>query len=117
MKYGFVGDPANASWCQGQTGVSPNGNIGADSMISVLAHEIEEATTDPYVAGTVWRDSSGYENADKCAWTWGTTFNYNGAYANMKGSNTSYLVQQGFGLLSNTPGTGKDTWTGNCSNG
>ena len=52
---------------------SPNGNSGADGMINILAHEIEEATTDEDL--NAWYDTRGYENADKCAWTFGATQN------------------------------------------
>ena len=41
-------------------------------MASVIAHELEEAATDPDL--NAWYDSRGYENADKCAWTFGTTY-------------------------------------------
>lgn len=103
MKYGFVGNSTNVTACQGQTGGSPNGDIGADSMISVLLHEIEEAITDPNVTGVAWRDSVGNENADKCAWTWGTiSTDANGISSNMTGTQgglqLKYLVQQGFAL-------------------
>ena len=42
-------------------------------MVSVIAHELEEAATDPDL--NAWYDNRGYENADKCAWTFGTTYN------------------------------------------
>lgn len=72
-KYAFVGDADNqcAASCEDQTGPSPNRNPGADGMASVIAHELEEATTDPDL--NAWFDSRGNENADKCAWTFGTT--------------------------------------------
>ena len=51
-------------------------------MASIIAHELEEAVTDPDL--NAWYDSRGYENADKCAWTFGTTYTAaNGAEANM----------------------------------
>lgn len=40
----------------------PNGNDGADGMVSVIAHELAETVSDP-VSGW-WRDSDGEENAD-----------------------------------------------------
>jgi len=49
---------------------SPNGDPHADAVANVLAHEIEETTTDMF--GTAWWDGRGYENADKCAWTFGS---------------------------------------------
>ncbi len=39
-------------------------------MASIIAHELEEATTDPDL--NAWYDRRGRENADKCAWTFGT---------------------------------------------
>jgi hypothetical protein len=62
-------------------------------MASVIAHELEEAATDPELSG--WYDSSGAENADKCAWTFGTTYaTANGAQANMQIGSMNYLIQQ-----------------------
>ena len=72
---------------------SPNGDAAADTEVNTLAHEIEEANTDPQL--NAWYDNSGYENADKCAWTFGTTFTTsNGAKANMTLGTKSFLVQQ-----------------------
>jgi hypothetical protein len=71
MKYSFVGNAGTNSGCVAQTAASPNNNPGADGMLSVITHELEEAITDP--DGTGWWDAAtGMENSDKCAWTWGT---------------------------------------------
>ncbi|PTL75262.1 hypothetical protein [Vitiosangium sp. GDMCC 1.1324] len=93
IKYSFVGNPDRCpSSCAAQT-TGPNGNAGADGMASILAHELEEAVTDPDL--NAWYDNRGYENADKCAWTWGTTYTTaNGAKANMKLGTRDYLIQQ-----------------------
>jgi hypothetical protein len=93
IKYAFVGDPgANAS-CSMQTSVSPNGLPGPDAMASVIAHELEEAATDPDL--NAWYDRRGYENADKCAWTFGTTYTTaNGSKANMKLGGLDFLIQR-----------------------
>src|SRR5258706_7004702 len=71
IKYSFVGDAATQcpSGCMAQT-TSPNGDAGADGMASVMAHEFEEATSDPDL--NAWYDTRGAENADKGAWTFGT---------------------------------------------
>jgi hypothetical protein len=61
-------------------------------MASVIAHELEETTTDPDL--NAWYDNSGMENADKCAWTFGRTYNTNGAKANMKLGTKNYLIQR-----------------------
>ncbi len=80
--YAYPGSCTNGS-------PSPNGDPGADGEVSVLAHEIEETTTD--MMGNAWYDSQGYENADKCAWTWGTS--YNGT-SNVTIGGKAFLVQQ-----------------------
>ncbi|MBI3756693.1 MAG: hypothetical protein HY267_01825 [Deltaproteobacteria bacterium] len=86
IRYSFVGNANRClSSCAIQS-VSPNGNAGVDGMISVLAHELEEMVTDPNL--NAWYDSRGYENADKCAWTFGqvpgTQYQVaNGAWANV----------------------------------
>jgi len=93
IKYAFVGNPDRCpSACEEQT-IGPNGNAGADGMASIIAHELEEATTDPDL--NAWYDRRGFENADKCAWTFGATYIApNGAAANMKLGSRDYLIQQ-----------------------
>jgi len=93
IKYSFVGNPDRCpSACEAQT-TSPNGNAGADGMASVLAHELEEAVTDPDL--NAWYDTLGQENADKCAWKFGTTYTVsNGSQANMKLGARDFLIQQ-----------------------
>jgi hypothetical protein len=72
---------------------SPNADPAADAEVNTLAHEIEETTTD--MMGNAWYDRRGYENADKCAWKWGTTYTTgNGGVANMKLGTKDFLVQQ-----------------------
>jgi hypothetical protein len=94
VKYSFVGDASkNLSACAAQTTSSPNGNPAADAMISVIAHELEEAVTDPDL--NAWFDSRGYENADKCAWTFGSTYTVaNGSIANMNLGGLDFLIQR-----------------------
>ena len=94
VQYSFVGNPARClSSCAWQSTISPNNNPGADGMASILAHELEEAQTDPTL--TAWFDNIGQENADKCAWTFGTTYDPgNGSVANMKLGARDYLIQQ-----------------------
>jgi hypothetical protein len=93
IKYSFVGNPDRCpSACAAQT-TGPNGNAGADGMASIIAHELEEAVTDPDL--NAWYDRRGYENADKCAWKFGTTYTVaNGAKANVKLGARDYLIQQ-----------------------
>jgi Phosphate-induced protein 1 conserved region len=93
IKYSFVGNPDRCpSGCEAQT-TGPNGNAGADGMASIIAHELEEAVTDPDL--NAWYDVRGAENADKCAWTFGSTSTAgNGAAYNMTLGSRNYLIQQ-----------------------
>jgi hypothetical protein len=62
-------------------------------MASIISHELEEAVTDPDL--NAWYDRRGQENADKCAWTFGTQYTTgNGAKANVHLSTRDYLIQQ-----------------------
>jgi Phosphate-induced protein 1 conserved region len=93
IKYAFIGNPDRClSACAQQT-TSPNGNAGADGMASIIAHELEETVTDPDL--NAWYDVRGQENADKCAWTFGTTYTAsNGSQANMHLGTMDYLIQR-----------------------
>jgi len=93
IKYSFVGNAARCiTSCAGQS-TGPNGNAGADGMASIIAHELEETATDPDL--NAWYDSSGAENADKCAWTFGTTSTAaNGSKYNMTLGTRQYYIQQ-----------------------
>ena len=67
-------------------------------MVSIIAHELEETTTDPDVSAG-WFDSKGAENADKCAWTFGAplvTFS----------NNTKWKIQGEWSNAAYTAGTG-----------
>jgi len=80
--------------CTGSTSATTaNGDPAADYEVNTLAHEIEETTTD--MLGTAWWDNRGYENADKCAWNFGTTYtSTSGAKVNMNIGGKDFLVQQ-----------------------
>jgi hypothetical protein len=84
-------DQAYPGACTNGTG-APNGDAGADSEVNTLAHEIEETTTDEMA--NAWWDRQGYENADKCAWTWGTTSTVGGGVWNITIGTKHFLVQQ-----------------------
>jgi Phosphate-induced protein 1 conserved region len=106
IQYSFVGNANRClNGCAAQT-ISPNGNAGVDGMLSVVAHELEEATTDPQL--NAWYDSAGAENADKCAWTFGQnqTQLLSGAYYNMtlpavSVANRNYLIQRNLSASDN----------------
>jgi len=93
VRYSFVGNAARClSSCAAQS-VSPNGNAGIDGSVSVLTHELEEATTDADPRSG-WADAGGAENADKCAWTFGKTYPVGGAYYNMTFGGRNWLIQR-----------------------
>ena len=106
VRYSFVGNANRClNACAAQT-TGPNGNAGVDAMISVVAHELEEATTDPDPRSG-WADSGGAENADKCAWTFGSRqFTApNGAIYNQTlsggGVTRNYLIQRNLAAVDN----------------
>ncbi|CAN5811943.1 hypothetical protein BH11GEM2_BH11GEM2_04960 [soil metagenome] len=92
----YAAMPYNQQYVSGCTSqyASPNADAAANSEVNTLAHEIEETTTD--AMGNAWYDSRGYENADKCAWTWGTvqTAGNGGKYNMTFADGKQYLVQQ-----------------------
>jgi Phosphate-induced protein 1 conserved region. len=111
----FVGDTGACDSCNlkkeylkfGFTN-SPNDDWSADSMISALLHELVETVTDPDPSTNVaWQDFNQYENADKCAWTFGQPYiTENGSAANMIIGTRHFMVQQNWVL---------DSTGGHCS--
>jgi hypothetical protein len=81
----FVNGPAS------DAGISPNGDLAADGIVSVVAHELAETASDPDINAWI-----GFqENADTCAWTFGATYQTEaGAPANMRLNGRDWLVQQ-----------------------
>jgi len=105
VQFSFVGDSGASTSCT-DTNImskSPNSNPSADAMVSVIAHELVETVSDPLL--NAWYDSTpkgGYENADKCAWYFGTpttnptnTFSAaNGARANSVAGTYNFYLQE-----------------------
>lgn len=93
FRYAFVGAPGRApSRCAAQS-VGPNGTLGADASASLVAAAPFDAVTDPDL--DAWYDHLGLEGADKCVWTFGTTYRApNGALANVRLGARDYLLQQ-----------------------
>eukprot|EP00897_Mesotaenium_endlicherianum_P000059 jgi/Mesen1/10053/ME000073S09332 len=115
IKYAFVGNPAtqciNGCASQFYSGyAAPNGDTGADGMVNIIAHELEEAATDPQL--NAWYNSAGYENADICVWSWGTVLKTAAAVNKVNvGSYVSIYTQNGYKGTENTmeapvPGVG-----------
>ncbi|HET9209507.1 MAG TPA: hypothetical protein VFR03_03880 [Thermoanaerobaculia bacterium] len=95
IKFAFIGDATDlcSNGCTRLRFHSPNDNIGADGMASVIAHELSEAVTDPQFTG--WYSSDGEENADKCSFTFGDIYTApNGAGANVQMGTRDYLIQR-----------------------
>lgn len=105
IQYAMVGDPANCLDGCGLTtqfqdaGISksPNDNWSADSMASVVIHELSEAMTDPQpYDAPAWQDSyQSAENGDMCAWRFDPTYpTLGGSRANVRFGGRDYLIQQ-----------------------
>jgi hypothetical protein len=95
IKYAFVGNAARclSNCASPNLGIGPNGNAGADAMASIMAHELNEAVTDPDL--NAWFDSSGEEVADKCNFIFGSVFTApNGAPANVTLGDRNFLIQK-----------------------
>jgi hypothetical protein len=94
FKFGFVGSTARCpSACAAQSNGSPNNNVEADGMASIIAHELTETTSDPEL--DAWFDDAGLENADKCAWNFGNVYASpgGGGYANTQVGSRYFLLQ------------------------
>ncbi len=71
---------------------------GLAALANVSGHELSEARTDPFL--NAWYDSAGAENADKCAWSFGTpllTFSNNSQWK-IQGnwSNNAFNARTGY---------------------
>ncbi len=73
------------------SGASPTSDPAAAAEVNVLAHETEETTTDEDL--NAWYDRRGYENADKCAWNFGTTTSTSTGTANQTMGGVNWLIQ------------------------
>jgi hypothetical protein len=95
IKFAFVGNSARClnNCAAPNIGAGPNGNVGADGMANIMAHELNETVTDPDL--NAWFDSSGLEVGDKCNFTFGPEFtSANGAPANITLGNRNFLIQE-----------------------
>jgi hypothetical protein len=83
-------DPADTSGLRSQ---------GLAALANVTGHELSEARTDPDL--NAWYDSSGNENADKCAWSFSgslLTFSNNTMWK-IQGNWSNSAFNGGFGYL------------------
>ena len=93
IKYSFVGSPSRCPSSCAIQNPGPNGDLNTDGMASIIAHEMEEALTDPDL-NAWWQTSTGMENADKCAWTFGTTSGSGSGRYNMTFGGKNWMIQQ-----------------------
>jgi hypothetical protein len=93
VHFGFIGWPERAPTNCAPNGVGPNGTISADAAASHFAALWSDIVTDPNY--DAWFDKLGLEVADKCVWTYGTTYTAaNGSRANVRLASRDYLLQQ-----------------------
>jgi hypothetical protein len=78
---------------------TPNDNLSADTMVSVIAHELAESATDPLVLiDNAWL-GDGEEICDECSYEYGSVYKLtaglgNGAPYNVQVGGSPFLVQQ-----------------------
>ena len=105
VEFGFFFNLDNDPGCDPQD-TSGLHSQGLAALANVTGHELSETRTDP--RGMGWYDSSGAENADKCAWSFGTpllTFS-NGSAWKIQGnwSNSAFNSSSGYANRSGQPG-------------
>ena len=120
IKFAAIGDPSTTSSfehptdgssinleCSGAAPPTVNGNFGADSMVSVLVHELAEIITD--WNGDAWHgvvdatddDGAGEEIGDLCSWKF-QGYNATGKYNAMIGDKkvlVQAIFQRGVGCV------------------
>ena len=98
VQFAFFFDLDGDAGCDPQD-TSGQHSQGLAAIANVSGHELSEARTDPATPGA-WYDSSGQENGDKCAWTFGVplvTFSNNSQWK-IQGewSNNAYNSGSGY---------------------
>lgn len=96
IKYAFVGNIARCpSACAASNlGQGPNGNMGADAMANVMAHELNETVTDPDL-NAWYHNNLGGEVGDLCNFNFGPEFTTaNGAPADVTLGGRNFLIQR-----------------------
>ena len=79
---------------------------GMAALANVSGHETSEMLTDPHV--NAWFDQNGQENADKCAWTFGTPLLafLNGSQWKIQGNWSNAAFSKGTGFANASGQTG-----------
>ena len=106
VQFGFFFNLDGDSGCDPQD-TSGQYSQGLAALANVTAHELSEARSDPASPGA-WYDSSGAENGDKCAWTFGAPLVSfpNGTQWKLQGewSNAAYNAGTGYANSSGQKG-------------
>ena len=71
VEFGFFFKPDGDAGCNPDSTVAGQSE-GLQADANVSGHELSETRSDPN--GNAWYDSSGGENGDKCAWTFGGSY-------------------------------------------
>ncbi len=102
-KFAFVGvPPSSCTGCYAQSS-SPNGDAGIDGAVSVVAHELAEAATNPLGTGWYFQSKTTYvENCDQCAWNFPDATYVNGYKYNIVVGEKNYLIQSNWNLNTKT---------------
>jgi hypothetical protein len=89
VKIAFFFNLDGDAGCDPQDATSTHSQ-GLEALANVSGHEISEAVTDPQI--NAWLDAQGYENSDKCAWTFNGPVNLGGTSWKVQGnwSNAAY---------------------------
>ncbi len=96
IQYAFYWSLDGDSGCNAADSLTGHSQ-GLASLVNVTGHEVAETRTDPELQS--WFDTSGNENADKCAWT------FKHSYVTLK-NGTKWKVQSIWSNAANDAGTG-----------
>src|SRR5262249_3256809 len=102
VQFAFFFNLDGDSGCDPQSSLP--GSQGLKALANVSAHELSEAITDPRL--NAWYDSSGAENADKCAWSFNKPVAIGGTNWKLQGnwSNKAFNAGSGYANSSGQKG-------------
>jgi len=94
--YAYTGDPIVETQRVNNPGNDPQGYPDAEHVIDIVAHEVNEAMSDP--EGVGYMDPNGFENGDKCEFgpQFGTPLGFapNGSPFNQVVNGHQYMIQE-----------------------
>ena len=94
--YAYTGDPIVETQRVNNPGNDPEGYPDAEHVIDIVAHEVNEAMTDP--EGVGYMDPNGFETGDKCEFgpQFGTPLGFapNGSPFNQVVNGHKYMIQE-----------------------